>query len=186
MPKLVDHPVYREELLRKSFHLFAEKGYSKITIRQIAQELNISTGRLYHYFDSKESLFSEMLNLLVMEDVSQLQSFVRSEKFSIPQNSLTELFRFIRSKEFYFQSVLLMVCDAYRHFDTEKELNALKNCLEVYRKGVQNYLKFSDPEMEGILLSIAIGTIFQNILDPGGIDYDKTLTTIMRFIFNDN
>jgi hypothetical protein len=36
MPKLVDHVSYRKQLLAQCFDLFAERGYSSLTTRQIA------------------------------------------------------------------------------------------------------------------------------------------------------
>ncbi|MGB6015410.1 MAG: helix-turn-helix domain-containing protein, partial [Nodosilinea sp.] len=48
MPKIVDHDQYRREILDQCFDLFAEKGYAALTMRQIAQELGVSTGTLYH------------------------------------------------------------------------------------------------------------------------------------------
>ena len=39
MPKLVDHVSYRKSLLVRCFDLFAERGYSALTMRQIAEAL---------------------------------------------------------------------------------------------------------------------------------------------------
>ena len=74
MPKVVDHQQYRKELLSKSFNLFAQKGYATITMRQIAQELGVSTGTLYHYFPSKESLFLQLVLEQTQEDTLNFQS----------------------------------------------------------------------------------------------------------------
>ncbi|NJL79674.1 MAG: helix-turn-helix transcriptional regulator, partial [Richelia sp. SM2_1_7] len=60
MPKIVDHEKYRKELLWKSFDLFAQKGYGSVTMREIAKELGVSTGTLYHYFPNKESLYLQL------------------------------------------------------------------------------------------------------------------------------
>lgn len=49
MPKLVDHVSYRKHLLAHCLDLFAERGYSALTMRQIAEALNVSTGTLYEY-----------------------------------------------------------------------------------------------------------------------------------------
>ena len=53
MPKIVDRDRYRKELLNKCFDIFAEKGYSSVTMREIGSEIGVSTGTLYHYFPSK-------------------------------------------------------------------------------------------------------------------------------------
>lgn len=61
MPKIVDHAAYRQQLLTQCFQLFAQKGYSAITMRQMATELGVSTGTLYHYFPSKQAIFEQIM-----------------------------------------------------------------------------------------------------------------------------
>ncbi|MDY6938598.1 MAG: TetR/AcrR family transcriptional regulator [Cyanobacteriota bacterium] len=72
MPKIVDRDAYREELLRQCFDLFAEHGYASITMRKIAKELGVSTGTLYHYFPSKESIFEQLMEYLCAYDTSDV------------------------------------------------------------------------------------------------------------------
>ena len=51
----------REELLGIAAGLFAERGYRKTTVRDIADAAGILSGSLYHHFDSKESMVDEIL-----------------------------------------------------------------------------------------------------------------------------
>ncbi len=49
----------REEILDAAVRLFCEKGYEGTTIRDIAREVGITEGLIYHYFPSKAALISE-------------------------------------------------------------------------------------------------------------------------------
>ncbi len=69
MPKIVDVEEYKKELLDKCFDLFAEKGYAALTTRELAQELGVSTGTLYHYFSSKADLFEQLIEHICQQDV---------------------------------------------------------------------------------------------------------------------
>ena len=71
MPKIVDRDQYRKELINKCFDIFSEKGYSSVTMREIASEIGVSTGTLYHYFPSKESLFEQLIVYLSYEDTKE-------------------------------------------------------------------------------------------------------------------
>ncbi len=51
----------RDELLAKAAHLFREKGYHATTMKDIAAELDILPGSLYHHISSKESLLVEIM-----------------------------------------------------------------------------------------------------------------------------
>ncbi len=84
MPKIVNHEEYKKELLTKSYEVFAQRGYSALTIRDLATNLKVSTGTLYHYFRSKLDLFEQLLVLIAERDMVEMTSLVE------PQNTLEE------------------------------------------------------------------------------------------------
>lgn len=182
MPKIVNHEVYRKELLHKAFFLFARKGYSKVTIRELAKELEVSTGTLYHYFENKDVLFEQMVTLLANEDVAQLDVMERRSFARTPERIVEVLFQFIETKEFHFQNVILMVSDVYRYNEEGKKIPVLKDCLNIYREAISQHLNLGNVELERLLLSIVIGTIFQRMLDPDEVSYEKT-GLILREIY---
>ena len=49
--------VTRGALLRSGTALFAERGYSEVSVNEIAERAGVTTGALYHQFGSKEGLF---------------------------------------------------------------------------------------------------------------------------------
>jgi AcrR family transcriptional regulator len=51
----------RERILEAAFRLFAESGYSGVSMQRIASEASITKATLYHHFQHKEDLFVEMM-----------------------------------------------------------------------------------------------------------------------------
>lgn len=51
----------RAELLAFAAELFATKGYTETTVRDIGDAAGILSGSLYHHFDSKEAMLDEIL-----------------------------------------------------------------------------------------------------------------------------
>lgn len=51
----------RRRILSVSRKLFMKKGYRETTTRDIASEAGITLSNLYHYFSSKDELFSQLL-----------------------------------------------------------------------------------------------------------------------------
>ncbi len=51
----------REQILDAAMRVFAEKGFSKATNRDVAREAGITTGLIYYYFENKEALLQAML-----------------------------------------------------------------------------------------------------------------------------
>lgn len=56
MPKVVDHDVRRAELVAATWHVIAEEGLEAATVRRIAEAAGCTTGRVTHYFDSKDEV----------------------------------------------------------------------------------------------------------------------------------
>lgn len=70
MPKVIDHERYRDELLHRYLDIFARRGYLDVTMREIARELGVSTGTLYHYFPTKKDLLEQLFHLASRRDSS--------------------------------------------------------------------------------------------------------------------
>lgn len=51
----------REEALRVALEVFAEQGYRRTSLRTVADRAGLSLAGLMHYFDSKESMLTEIL-----------------------------------------------------------------------------------------------------------------------------
>jgi AcrR family transcriptional regulator len=51
----------RNLIMEVALELFADKGFSHVTIANIAQKAGISKGLLYNYFESKEQLITEIM-----------------------------------------------------------------------------------------------------------------------------
>ena len=47
----------KEYILKRAFNLFLNQGYDSVSMTMLHQELNISRGAIYCYFDSKDALF---------------------------------------------------------------------------------------------------------------------------------
>lgn len=52
----------REKILASAAALFARKGVAATTVREIADEVGILSGSLYHHFESKEAIVDEVVS----------------------------------------------------------------------------------------------------------------------------
>ncbi|GII31232.1 TetR family transcriptional regulator [Planotetraspora mira] len=53
----------RGEILTAARRVFAEKGFDKATIRGIAREASVDPALVHHYFDTKDGIFVEAMQL---------------------------------------------------------------------------------------------------------------------------
>lgn len=54
----------REDLLAAATRVFAEKGFSRATTREVARVAGVSEGTIYNYFEDKEALLMAILDQL--------------------------------------------------------------------------------------------------------------------------
>jgi AcrR family transcriptional regulator len=57
----------RDQILAIAASLFAERGFTNTTVRDIADAAGILSGSLYHHFDSKEAIVDELLDTFQTE-----------------------------------------------------------------------------------------------------------------------
>src|SRR5712691_1713827 len=71
-----EHAVRRNEILDVAQRLVYTKGYEQMTIQDILDDLQISKGAFYHYFDSKQALLEALIERLLDEGVQLLLPIV--------------------------------------------------------------------------------------------------------------
>ena len=54
----------REQILRAATRVFAEKGFSRATTREVAREAGVSEGTIYNYFEDKDALLIAIMDAL--------------------------------------------------------------------------------------------------------------------------
>lgn len=53
----------KQEIMHAALELFVSKGYAATKITDIAKRANMSTGLMFHYFESKENLYEELIRM---------------------------------------------------------------------------------------------------------------------------
>ncbi len=158
----------RKAIVDAAMVCFAQQGYAQTTIRRIAQEASISTGLMYHYFDSKEALLRA-----VFENCMATLSGVMVEAYrgNKPQDRLPALLRAMfdmleddRAFWALFQmlrgqpAIVAVLGDALREWT--------RRLRELFTAELRN-LGRAEPELEALILySLIEGTIQQYLLDP--------------------
>lgn len=67
-----------EEILDAALTVFADSGFARAKIDDVARVAGVSKGTVYLYFDSKESLFREMVRAKVVASLTEAETFVRT------------------------------------------------------------------------------------------------------------
>ncbi|MCD8486295.1 MAG: TetR/AcrR family transcriptional regulator [Desertifilum sp.] len=171
MPKIVDRAQYRQELLSKCFNLFAQQGYGSVTMRQIAQEIGVSTGTLYHYFPSKENLFEQLVEYISCQDTDE-QNLAEIRQMPTLQARIETMFAFITRQEEYLMHQTLMLVDFCRHQGRE-EINChqyFSPVAERYEQAILDCLGIQDEVLARAIATFVEGVIIRRLYLGDRID----------------
>lgn len=80
----------RQQIMVAAKRVFSEKGFSKATMEDIAQEAELSPGTLYLYFKNKEELYAS-LSLRILQYLLLRIEHVNAVKGSGPDQKLKQL-----------------------------------------------------------------------------------------------
>ena len=73
----------RRLILKKSYPLFAEKGFKEVTMKDICECTGLSRGGLYRHYDSTSQIFAEIL-----EELLKRQEYEFSEKIKKKESAI--------------------------------------------------------------------------------------------------
>ncbi len=73
-PIAKDHNAKREHILKTAARLFANSGFARASMSQVAKDCGISKANIYHYYDSKDALLFDILDTYLRKLRDRIQS----------------------------------------------------------------------------------------------------------------
>lgn len=141
----------RKEILDAGLDLFIRKGYSATKIKDIAQRADMSVGLLFHYFESKEKLYEELIRLGISGPMSTMQRS-NLEPLEFFRVAARNIFSYVREEPFVAKMFVLMSQANYNEAapqsikDMLKEFDIYTPTTLLIKKGQDNgTIKEGDP-----------------------------------------
>ncbi|MBI9092639.1 MAG: TetR/AcrR family transcriptional regulator [Desulfobacterium sp.] len=175
MPKVVDHDKFREELLENCFKIFSQKGYSKVSIREIAKETGLSTGSIYHYFKNKEDILEQMFSYIRKKNFGKYQELIRDVD-SI-EDRLKIITEFWKEHIDDYQDLMLLSIDYLRNNNSIKENKMFHDFSVFYITALSDSLELRTGEAE-ILFTYLMGVVMNSLLIPDVVKPENHISLI--------
>ncbi|MCL2479105.1 MAG: TetR/AcrR family transcriptional regulator [Treponema sp.] len=99
--------IRRQEILAAGLNLFIRKGYAATKTADISKAAGISEGLLFHYFETKEKLYEELIRIGVSSP-QNLLSGINAEPLEYFRTAAREIFHYIETMPFVAQMFILM------------------------------------------------------------------------------
>lgn len=168
MARTIKEPgVRRNEILDAAQNLLYRKGYEQMTIQDILDEIQISKGAFYHYFDSKQALLEGLIARTGEEGMQLIRPVLTDPKLNALQKLQTYFNSAMRWKTTQ-KAVLIPILRVWYSDDNalvrQKELAAGKKMMlplltDVLRQGIaEGLLAMAHPEqMAEVLVALILG-----------------------------
>ena len=152
----------KKELLNIAYNMFITKGYENTSVDEIIEEAQIAKGTYYYYFQSKEQMLEEVIDMMIDSETELAEQIIGMD-IPVPQKIVgiiasmkpTEAEQPVKNALFQAENVLM-------HYKVRQKLiNVLTPILsEVIGEGVKKGLFECDniPERVKMLLKISDST----------------------------
>jgi AcrR family transcriptional regulator len=187
-----DRQLRKADILRASEHVFAQKGYDKATMQDIAREAQYATGTVYLYFKDKESLYFYLLE----EKISDMMSIIKEKTAGVKDVKMKfniliyESLAFFEGSQDFFQIFVSETSKFRWTIDRKIASSALMsehmdNLAEIIRQAQQQKIIRNDFKTEHIadIFAAILSTVIVGMLKEKSNHLEK-LKKISGFIFD--
>jgi len=168
-----------EAILEAAAEVLINKGYKKLTLRQIALQAGIQVGNLTYYYSTKEALLKDLLEKILSEYLDEMDRIVEASGES-PRDRFVAIIKYLvedlntrRTSRFFPELWALANHDAY----TQELMNtmytaerlALQNLIEALRPGLDvpqaaHLALFISCSIEGMTMFVGDGKTHEDCL----------------------
>lgn len=158
----------KKRIINSTSKLFFERGFSKVSMDEIASGLGVSKKTLYQHFPSKEALLYQVVTDMMTENGDIIESIVNNHQMDFHQK-LSLLMNHLSG----------VISKLYRPFGDDLRRNAPEMWEEVDRfrtkKILLNFRKLLESGIrQGVfrkdvnpqLMTMVFSTLIQNLIDP--------------------
>lgn len=73
----------KSKILDVALELFAQKGFSAVSIRDICKQVKIKESTIYYYFENKQSILEQLINMFIEKSENLMKEFQNSFDFGV-------------------------------------------------------------------------------------------------------
>jgi len=158
----------RREILMFSLDVFIKRGFSATKIRDIAKELNVSVGLFFHYYESKEKIYEELVKIALDGTKAVMEVPEKSSPIEVFEEIAKLVFKELKSDPMSAKLFLLMKQTMNNEAIPQKikdilfQVNSIQTSVPIILEGQkQGVIRKGNP----VALSLAFWSSIQGIAE---------------------
>ncbi len=125
----------RQEILVAALDLFIRNGYAATKVSDIARQVGMSAGLLFHYFESKEALYEELIRMGVAGPMGMMES-PESDPLRFFERVTEQILEHLRTQPFVAKMFVLMGQAMYNEAAPQRVKDLLKG-FDIYTPSIR-------------------------------------------------
>ncbi|MGN6567851.1 MAG: TetR/AcrR family transcriptional regulator [Flavipsychrobacter sp.] len=195
----------REHILRTSLKLFLQKNFKEVTMKEIVEHTKLSKGAFYHYFNSKEQVFEEVIEYFYADFMdASFDSYNHDSLAAFFKDYLNDIENKVNSarivdnegKVAFSANHYFLLFDAPKMLPSfkekmldhdMKELNGWKKIIKIAKKNKEIKTTMSDEQVAKMFIYMSDGFGIRLLLTEGMenfVAYKSELMQLFNGIYN--
>lgn len=187
--QLLKYETRKDEIIQTSAILFKKKGFSAVTMRDIAKAMGIKAASLYNHINSKQEILSEIIISLAEQFTEQMKIIKNSDESSIDKlKQIVALHVHITSNN---QFGMASLNSDWMHLEAELEyyLTLRKNYENDFRSIIENGIEEnelvnSNPEVMLFSLLSTLRSLYIWLPKKEDLDIQKFTNELSLVLIN--
>lgn len=187
--QLLKYETRKDEIIQTSAVLFQKKGYSAVTMRDIAKAMGIKAASLYNHIKSKQEILSEIIISLAEQFTEQMKIIKNSDDNSI--DKLKQIVALHVNTTSNNQFGMASLNNDWMHLEAELEyyLKLRKNYENDFRGIIEEGIQGSElingnPEVMLFSLLSTLRSLYIWLPKKEDLDIDKFTTELSLVLIN--
>ncbi len=187
----------RDHIMDVALKLFLQKNFKEVTMKEIVKKTGLSKGAFYHYFESKEKLFSEVIDIFFSSVIDiDFNDYSSKSLYEFYNNNLDKLdtlrINFNGNKDeaddsFFNMNFFFLIFDALKLFPEfrkkmedyhKKELNTWMRVIKRAKETGEIKSSMSNRHIAMIFIHTSDGTAMNLVLEGSMENLKKELKSL--------
>jgi len=192
----------KEHILVTSLNLFLQKSFKEVTMKEIVDETGLSKGAFYHYFNSKEQVFEEVIahfySEIIITDYSKFSQtsliefytgYLNDKRLKISSSKIVESNKekiFTSNHYFLIFDAMKLLPDfkKQRAQQQKDELKAWTKMIRVAKQSGEIHSEMKDEELAKLFIYSAKGAGISCIMENNFDNTKKEIKTLWDGLYH--
>ena len=191
----------KDKIIEVTMNLMLEKGYENVSMSDIDENVGIAKPTIYHYYESKEQLFFEIIQEFFKEGSKWVEAF-KDENTSFHDalyslfSKMSEIIKYLdqvsNDNKMKRMGYYFLLFDAFKNLDRIQDQYEIsyKNDFKLIKSAIQRAIGNHEirPDINWYDLAMVVssmieGTMFLSSVCPN-LDYNNIENKLFNFIWN--